>query len=347
MSGIDSYYTPPSLAKELIRHIDGQRVKSAIDFCVGDGDLLKAVSERYPDTKLFGTDISEESIKKLKHEQNQWKLDVCDFVNPEQTKQISFLKKRKFDLIVLNPPFTCKGSTIHQIEFDGIKFKVSTSMLFVLNALNFIAKGGGMYAILPISVVYSVKDRKAWTYLRENYNACVLSEAENACFSKCSPNIVMVFIGNYVKPSQCSQEITCFKNLPITSVARGRIRMQNLEFDLSKKSRMLIHTTNIINGTLSGMPFVKCHTDYIIDGYGVVVPRVCNPSKSKVALLDGKKKYLISDCIIVFKTNSMADSVKVKEAILNNWTSFAALYKGTGARYTTISRLEEAFGLVH
>ena len=47
MLGLDSYYTPPSLAEKLISFVVPSRISRAVDFCVGDGDLLKAVSKRY------------------------------------------------------------------------------------------------------------------------------------------------------------------------------------------------------------------------------------------------------------------------------------------------------------
>ena len=57
MSGPDSYYTPPLLADKLVSFIVSSNISSAVDFCVGDGDLLKAVAKRYGDVELYGTDI--------------------------------------------------------------------------------------------------------------------------------------------------------------------------------------------------------------------------------------------------------------------------------------------------
>ena len=49
MSGPDSFYTPSLLADKLISLIATKQVRRAIDFCVGDGDLLKAVARGYSD----------------------------------------------------------------------------------------------------------------------------------------------------------------------------------------------------------------------------------------------------------------------------------------------------------
>ena len=109
MSGPDSYYTPPLLADKLVSFIVSSNISSAVDFCVGDGDLLKAVAKRYGDVELYGTDISDDALTKLSNDCPDWHLGKCDFRKDDSIGEVTFLIKRKFDLIVLNPPFTCKG----------------------------------------------------------------------------------------------------------------------------------------------------------------------------------------------------------------------------------------------
>ena len=150
MIGTDSYYTPMPLADKLISYVLNENIKTVIDFCVGDGDLLKAVRIRFKDVKFFGTDISQDAISKLANENVGWTLGVCDFRNDDSVKNLLFLKSASFDLIVLNPPFTCKGANVELVEFNGIKYKVSTAMMFVMKAVKYLSSIGSMYAILPI-----------------------------------------------------------------------------------------------------------------------------------------------------------------------------------------------------
>ena len=107
MSGPDSYYTPSSLADKLVNYILPTQISRAVDFCVGDGNLLKAVIKRYVNAELYGTDISDDALKKLSGDCPNWLLSQCDFKMDESVENVSFLKKGLFDLIVLNPPFTC------------------------------------------------------------------------------------------------------------------------------------------------------------------------------------------------------------------------------------------------
>lgn len=345
MAGPDSFYTPTSLAEQLAGYVTANSVRSAIDFCVGDGDLLKAVAKRYEGVRLFGTDISEEAIDKLKGDCPEWELGVCDFKDDESVSNVQNLQDRTFDLIMLNPPFTCKGSIVEHAVLDEREFRLSTAMLFLVRALKYLSEDGGLYAILPISCVYSDKDKAIWNYLKENYNACVLNESDKVYFTKkCSPNIALVYVGRYPMVGHEIVRQHPFRTLPVTSVVRGCYRMQNPAYSKSRKAIPLVHTTNIQQGKLVNLQRIIPGIQVTIDGYGVVIPRVCNPNPNKVALLDGKRTYALSDCVIVLRTASQEDAEQVRTVILENWQDFVALYKGTGAQYTTVARVKEAFG---
>lgn len=346
MMGPDSYYTPMPLAEKLVSYITEKDIYNVVDFCVGDGILLKAVRNRLTSVSLYGTDISPDVIKKNKEENFNWILNVCNFRDDNSIKKVQFLRQTKFDLIMFNPPFTCKGSVFERINIEGIEYKVSTAMMFIMKSLEFLSPTGGIYAILPISCVYSQKDRDAWRFLQTKYNACILEEPKRVYFGKkCSPNIVLVYIGNTKKKIQQSNNLSDFKKLSVDSVIRGHIRMQNLTYSTSKKAPRLIHTSNIRNGKLVDTRRVAFNIQQSIKGYGVVIPRVCNPNPNKIALLDGQHNYILSDCVIVLKTSTKENAVQVKDFIIKNWISFESIYKGTGAQYTTLERVKILFGV--
>ena len=346
MSGPDSYYTPPLLADKLVSFIVSSNISSAVDFCVGDGDLLKAVAKRYGDVELYGTDISDDALTKLSNDCPDWHLGKCDFRKDDSIGEVTFLIKRKFDLIVLNPPFTCKGSVVENITFEGIEYRVSTAMLFLMRALKFLASNGGLYAILPISCVYSVKDRKAWNYLKDHYNACILEEPNKVSFtSKCAPNIVLVYVGYYKVNGIEKSNAFDFSSLPVTSILRGCVRMQNPKYSKSKNAVSLIHTTNLQKGELVKLKRIMTGQNILVSGNGVVVPRVCNPTPNKVALLDEETVYALSDCIIVLQTSTRIDAERLRDGIIEHWCDFVTVYKGTGAQYTKLERLKALFGV--
>lgn len=346
MGGPDSYYTPIPLAEKLVNYITEKNINSVIDFCVGDGVLLKTIRNKFTDVNLYGTDISNDVIKKIRKEKTDWTLGVCDFRDDKSIAKLRFLREKKFDIIMFNPPFTCKGSIVERVTLGENEFKVSTAMMFILKSLKYLSSTGGIYAILPISCVYSQKDQNAWNFLQNNYNACILEEPTRVLFEKrCSPNIVLVYIGNNKKTIQVTKQVSDFTKLSVEDVFRGHIRMQNLTFSSSNKALRLIHTTNIQKGKLVNMRRINSCSQQCIGGYGVVIPRVCNPNPNKVALLDGQCNYLLSDCVIVLQTSSMESAVKVKDFILENWISFESIYKGTGAQYTTLKKVKVLFGI--
>jgi len=342
---IDPFYTPTPLAVKLADYVDLDYVNKIADFCIGDGELIRAVRDKYPAALCYGVDICNDVIANLKEKHPDWKLAVCDFEDDESVNKIDFIEYMLFDLIMMNPPFTCKGSIVETIEFEGQVFKVSTAMKFVMRALEHLSMEGGLYAILPISCVYSEKDKKAWDYLRQRHYACVLEEPERVYFSKkCSPCIVLVYAGNRDIRRTHQNNMNPFLDLPIVDVVRGAIRMQGLKVSKSKHAKRLIHTTNMQNGKLYKVN--KILTSYnAINGFGVVIPRVCNPNRSKIVVLNNQKEYVLSDCVALLKTRTMEEAIVVKESILEHWPAFEQLYKGTGARYTTVERLKTAFGV--
>lgn len=345
MPGPDSFYTPIHLANRLMSHVTEDSIQTAIDFCVGNGNLLKAVHNRFNKAKLFGTDISDDIIEEMATQHTDWTLGVCDFKDNTSIKQLSFLKNKHFDLIILNPPFTCKGSNVEHIKFRGRPYKVSTAMMFIMKSLKYLSPSGSLYAILPISCVYSQKDKAAWQYLQTNYNACILEELKHVHFGhRCSPNIALVYLGHQEKYRRETCFTNLFSHLSVERIIRGSISMHNISYSNSSDALKLIHTTNIQNGKLVNLKQIIAKKKSIIDGYGVVIPRVCNPNPKKIALLDGKHSYVISDCIIVLKTSTMDDAKQVRCHILQHWHTFTNLYKGTGAQYTTIEKVKTLFG---
>lgn len=346
MSGPDSFYTPPLLADKLVGYIASPNITRAVDFCVGDGDLLKAVAKRYIGVQLYGTDISDETLAKLANNCPEWHLEKCDFKDDDSVSNVSFLKRKKFDLIMLNPPFTCKGSIVETVVFEGVQFRVSTAMLFLMRALRFLAPNGGLYAILPISCVYSIKDKKAWTYLKEHHNACILEESNKVNFTnKCAPNIALVFVGNYKVNGISMTNCFDFSSLPVSSIQRGCVRMQHPNYSNSKEAIPLIHTTNLQKGELVKLKRIITGKNILVNGSGVVIPRVCNPNPNKIALLDEDIVYALSDCVIVLKTATKIDAERLRDKIIEHWCDFVSVYKGTGAQYTTIERLKNLFGM--
>ena len=346
MPGPDAYYTPNRLADRLINHIAETDVQTAVDFCVGDGDLLKAVRRRFPETQCFGIDISEESIENLRKEQTEWTLGTCDFMEREKVAKLRGIGDRKYDLIVFNPPFTCKGSTLCRIEFDGQAFKCSTALMFLTEALGYLNETGVMYAILPIGCLCSQKDKALWDYLVEHYELKVLEKMDRQYWQKCSPNILLVSLkSDAAQAAEEREEGFNFTHLPIKEIVRGTIGMHEVKFAEGRKGRKVIHTTNMQRNRVKEVRRIQNGKQYSMTGTAVLIPRVCNPNNGKICIYEGRSQYVLSDCVIALKTENLDDARRVYDALMEHWDDFREVYNGTGAKYTTMERLRAFFGV--
>lgn len=345
MPGPDAYYTPDGLATRLLNYVVGEP-RTAVDFCVGDGGLLKATEQRFNDITCFGIDISEEVIDGLATRQPSWRLSQCDFRDAEALARIPFLQGASFDLIVLNPPFTCRGSSIEKVMIKEEEYHVSTAMSFLVGALPYLSERGTVYAIMPAGCVCSQKDRKCWEYLKREYNACVLSEVQKAYFNhKCTPNIVLVYLGR--KPyagERVEQEFGDGQlNFALSGISRGRLSVHERKGEkLGEEQTRYIHTTNMRNGQLVDVGYAKKGLKESVKGNGVLIPRVCNPNKEKIVVFDGGEAIL-SDCVVLLQTRTKRQAEQLKRYLIKNWNEFKKNYVGTGARYVTMERLRAYF----
>lgn len=345
MPGPDAFYTPAGLASKLLSYVIGEP-RTAIDFCVGDGGLLSASEQQYPGIACYGVDISEEVIENLQLRQPMWNLAHCDFRDEAALAEIPFLHGRRFDLIVLNPPFTCRGSSINKVYIGEDEYHVSTAMSFLVGALPYLSETGAIYAILPITCVYSEKDQKCWQYLEENYHACVLTEVHKAYFKgKCTPNIVLVYLGRQPYPEEDARldfGVGDF-GFSLKGIKRGRLGVYEMKKVEAGNDRLpFIHTTNMRGGELVDVGYTRKGIKESVKGYGLLIPRVCNPNIEKLVVLD-REECILSDCVVLLQTRSRQQAERLRQYLIDHWTEFTKNYVGTGARYVTMERLRAYF----
>lgn len=340
----DSFYTPRILAERLVEFSKKRALETVVDFCMGDGELLRAAKKKWPQIKCFGTDISRAAILITRKAHPDWKLtqlDFLDIVARRKSRVIS--KQRLFDLILLNPPFSCKGGTIHTVEFEGKQYNSSTAMRFLVTALTYLNKNGVMYAILPTSVAYSQKDNKLWCELEKKHNLSILDEPQIQYFKGCTPNVILVSVNDFNQASDFRRNTRISLDFQNLSVFRGKLSM-----DLVKPSfgeHFLVHSTNIKNNGLINLSIKQEKPLSTIKGPAILIPRVGKPKQSKICVIEETEQYVISDCIIAIKTSSLKEADVLYRYLLDNWAIVENMYKGTGARYTTIEKVEELLNL--
>lgn len=338
----DSFYTPPNLAERLLKFVRKKKLRTVVDFCVGDGELLKAAVNKWPIIECFGTDISQKALSSIKSLHPNWRMGKCDFLNKASRKRCKVLKKvvDGFDLILLNPPFSCIGGSVHRIELEGKIFDASTSMAFLVESIKYLSKAGCIYAILPNGVAYSQKDNELWKILVENYKLTVLEESNEKHFEDCSSRIILISI-NANSPLCVS-----WKLKPLSfytdgfTVFRGRVSMHTFD-DKSKDGKFLIHSTNLRNNRIENLKYKVQREQSEVSGPAVLIPRVGLPNINKICTISRDKTFVLSDCVIAILTKTQKEADGLKGIIIKNWKYVREMYKGTGAKYITIERLEQ------
>ena len=106
----------------------------------------------------------------------------------------------------------------------------------------------------------------------------------------------------------------------------------------------VIHSTSLGHIATDGFSSVTERTIAIakgrIAGWMLLLPRVGTPKEGICRALYSEEEVQLSDCVIGIKFCSKIAAVNAQERIRANWQSLLSLYRGTGARYITIDRLE-------
>ena len=274
----------------------------------------------------------------------RWVITHANFLQSESMEAAGIGKSYYdyFDLILLNPPFSCRGATCSTIDIDNQSFKMSTAMSFFALSIKYLSHEGTLLSILPASVAYSEKDKAIWSHLSINYNIQIVKPPHRARFNDRCPNIILVSIDRK-KASICPRPEHKHFDAPVIDVVRGKLSMPNVPQE-DVGNLWLVHTCNLQKNSIVNVQHKISSINSIIAGPAVLIPRVGNPRIDKIVLIEKSKKYAMSDCIIAIKAASNANAKKIYDAIIENWDEFFKLYNGTGAKYTTIGKIKGFFG---
>lgn len=354
---IDTFYTPPELAQRLLGYVNILRIENVADFCVGKGELLKAAEAKFENIKCFGTDIDRSIVNEIKNTHKHWNIEICDFTDSQSRTDTSILREGFFDLVLSNPPFTCRGSKINRVEYLDKIFHVSTAMMFLVESLRYLKLSGSLYAIMPSSIIFSDKDRRLIRAIRDNYDIQILEEIERQSFKDCAPNIVLIKI---CRRKDVENEIfdalsiTSIYNTPLifdakscnVKIFRGNLSVHEATNFENKNGGHYVHSTNLRNNSIVYNNFMVDKPSSEIMGPAILIHRVGKPDITKVCKLQKGDSIILSDCVIAIMGKSQSIINKMYNAIMRQETEFISLYKGTGAKYLTIERVQKAFNLI-
>jgi hypothetical protein len=314
------------------------------DFSAGSGELLKAAHRKWPEARIVASDIDPIAVKQLRAAQPDWTVGRCDFLSRSSRQRCNTVSalRRQVSVILLNPPFSCRGSETWTAECAGSDVQCSRAAAFLLNALHYMAPGGELIAIVPAGSLYSHKDQRAWRLIRMVFCVEIVGNNGHRTFNGCFPRTAIVRLTPKDRFSEAHASINEREDQVIKGLVtlhRGKLPMHALPLRKPKHYVSVLHSTALRDQQLNiGPLWARDDTTEVICGPVLLLPRVGEPSKSKVVLYRGRQRFALSDCVFGLKSPiSLLEDLY--GLLVRRWHELEKLYRGTGAKYLTASDL--------
>ena len=335
----DAIYTPPELARFLTSASLLASPESIADFAAGDGALLRAAAERWPEARLFGSDIDETAVLSVGASIAGCDAKVHDLLADGND---AALESQTFNLILLNPPFSCRGNTRFQAAVGGQIYSASKALAFVARALKYLAIDGELIAILPASVLVSERDAELIAAIRAWGCVEQIGDIRKDAFRSHAVAVAVLRISRSAQQPQSAVEKPLLVSLRPYAVEMSRGSLSVHDYVETQIGPRFIHTTDMRDRRLASTKRKASAERRRVHGPAVLIPRVGRPSKDKVVQLPSCEAVL-SDCVIALRTVPAGYEQALAAAINENWETFKAAYGGSCAPYTTLKRLTDVF----
>lgn len=347
---LDQYFTPREVAHGILLETlhATPNIKTFVDSSCGSGQLLLAAKEISIDAKCIGIDKDRRNIIHLRKSQPDWLLSTADILLPASYRRTQvFSNSKSCDLLVLNPPFSMEKKRFKEINFEGQQIHCSVAMAHIIQSFKLFSPSNGAVVIIPESVLYSETDYIARKLFAQKFDISKISDLKSSTFS--GANVHASAIRIKPKAENSSQVSNCYfpslSDLILqVSLIRGGLPVHKLQ--LSPSGVPFIHSTDLKNITSpSFLDDIKRKTSQVmagnVGGSVIFIPRVGEPKRHYIKAISIKNNVQLSDCVFVIQCQNYQAALTLEKRIQSHWKEFTDLYKGTAARYTTITRLKE------
>lgn len=342
---MDSFYTPRALADLLVWSCKNLKPKRIVDFAAGDGALLKSALSRWPNADITAMDVDENAIRTLKGSIPGATLLHQDFfLFSENCGDIDVHNSdASFDVILLNPPFSCRGNTTITANIDDQTIRGSRALAFVARALPYIREDGELIAILPSSCLTSERDGAMRVALQKKWEIMPIGTSKSYAFPKCSVKIDVIRVTR-----RSSDLIASTPVVGIPDISRGRLQIMrgtipNSNAATVQEGLQFVHSTDLIEGAVAQPTRWTIATSRIVSGTALMLPRVGRPKIQKIVLKSDPTPVVLSDCVVAIKTPDRRNESALYELVHRNWETFSRLWTGSCAPYLTMRGLTHAF----
>lgn len=333
----DSYYTPDPVADRLMALVEASRVERCFDSNCGDGKLLRAAIRQFGNVKCVGLDKDKRAIAALRRDQPRWSLWLGDNLRPQTWGRMRFAEAvRDVDLVLMNPPFSMQAQKGVAGPVECVP-RCSVAMAHVVATLSNTTPLL-CAAIVPESFYYSDIDAVARDWIDRNYAMKVHTELQNTTFRGTRANALLITLRR--RGAQNRRELN--EGIASDRVTRGGLPLH--EAKRSRKGIPLVHSTCIgplVRGHETRLPLVRPIARGVVSGHLILVPRVGNVVRETVFPVFIPSSVQLSDCVLALHFRSRAEAVHASRKIHKDWDGFSSLWRGTGARYVTVSRFTQ------
>ena len=342
---LDQYFTPEKTASYLLAEASFTDPEYCLDPTCGSGNLLSAANKIHGSTKCIGLDRDRKIITKLRKENPHWLLSVADM--QREGSYIRTLVASNFkacDALLLNPPFSQGKNKYLDISYKNSQFKCSVAMSYIMRSLELFSPTQGALVIAPESLLYSELDEQARDYLTKEYDFKSICDLENKTFKGAKVHASVFKLLPRLEKLETKAIIRTSDKEIRASIVRGgaQVHVVNRSKNYGADSVPFIHTKMLPNLFEQGLDDKQRTVVKVcgrIKGYCILLPRVGLPkiALSKTVKLDDEVQ--LSDCIFAIQGEYHVLK-EIEMRISLNWQEF---YKGTGARYITLSKLKKWF----
>ena len=298
---------------------------------------------------MVGTDIDCRAVRKLRKVSESWRIGVCDFMNPRSRQSSPVLRSLngRTNLVLLNPPFSCRGGQRVSATAEGTTSKCSLGLAFVVNSIDYMTDGGELIAVLPQGSLTSEKDATTWALLHRMGDTEVLKNNGFRTFARAAVRTAVVRFQKHhsgIRAEASPSINTCSPSgqelLPPVRIVRGTTQMSEIRRGEGYTGSIaFIHSTHLQEFTISSHYKVRGSNRRCAVGPMVLLPRVGQPKRSKVARYLEPDVFMLSDCVIALMCENPETAELLWKDLQSNWSLLEQEYVGSGARYITNRKL--------
>lgn len=352
LHSLDQFFTPPSVAHSVVEASLAASMTACLDPGCGRGDLLSACERVFPRVRCLGIDKDARAIAAIRRQHPCWTVAAGDILRPIPAVLRSAAWQRALgtEYVLMNPPFSVRATMGQWVHFGGRFVKCSVAMAHLLTTLETFQPRKGGAAIVPESMMYSDLDTAARATLGQFFTLSVEAALPNTTFSGARANALIVGLrrgragraGPVFRPMVRRPDVRPVLvrgGLPLFEA--HRLKRGGLPFVHTTELSLLTHAANGVSHLGRVLPIGRGVTS----GAVILLPRVGVPRIDATQPIVFSGPVQLSDCVIALQFPSLHAAEAFSKALRNDWSKFLCLYRGTGARYTTVSRLAGWLGL--